>query len=130
MKNNFKKRRLQTDLERRTREFESRLNDAQKEKEEVEKRLQKELENKSKEESSAKTPSGNIEIIDLKSMEEYETVENIGNGSSGQVFKVAKKTFYAKKNNEHHKCNRRFSSLFEWAWNHEHVESPKYSESI
>ena len=87
----IEKRKLQSEVERKTREFESRLEKAQKEKEEIEKRLQKEHENKSKEESSAKTPLGKIEIIDSKSIEEYETVEDIGNGSSGRVVKVAKK---------------------------------------
>ncbi|KAK8892222.1 serine/threonine protein kinase [Tritrichomonas musculus] len=91
------KRELQSEVERKTREFETRLEKAQKEKEEVEKRLKKEHEKKSKEESSANTPSGKIEIIDSKTIEEYETVEDIGNGSSGRVVKVAKKTFFAKK---------------------------------
>lgn len=91
------KKELQSEFEKKTRDFESQLENVQKEKEEFEKRLQKELENKLTNESATNPPSKKIEIIDSKLMEEYETVEDIGSGSSGRVVKVAKKKFYAKK---------------------------------
>ena len=79
------------------RDLESQLKKVQKEKKDLEKRHQNKHEKEPKEDLAAQGPYKEIEIIDSKSMNEYETIEDIGSGSSGRVVKVAKKIFYAKK---------------------------------
>lgn len=63
--------------------------------------LQREIDNfKKKESNKVSTKNSsiiNFEILDSKKLQEYETIEEIGFGSSGKVFKVAMRKYYALK---------------------------------
>ena len=87
------------EIETQRKKFETQLEKVQQEKEDLEKHLEKERHKETKIESTSKNSfnTNKIKIIDSVSMSEYETVKEIGMGSSGRVVKVAKISYYAKK---------------------------------
>ena len=104
---------LKSQLETKTKEFESqqqqlqsKLDEIYNEKENLEIQLrnyQKQLEkleptkNSAQLESTPNETNHKLKILDSELLKEYEKMEQIGIGSSGQVVKVAKKIFYALK---------------------------------